>query len=38
MKSAIMTVLTLASVAMSTQAFNLNLFQSAYYPQSVKDS
>ena len=37
MKSAITTVLTLASVAMSTQAFNFNL-QGVYYPQSTKDS
>ena len=37
MKSAITTVLTLASVAMSTQAFNFNL-QGYYYPQSTKDS
>ena len=37
MKSAITTVLTLASVAMSTQAFNFNL-QGVYYPQSTKHS
>ena len=34
MKSAVTTVLTLASVAMSAQAFNFNL-QGIYYPQSV---
>jgi len=37
MKAAITTVLTLATVAMSAQAFNFNL-QGVYYPQSVKGS